>query len=152
MSPTRPRIRLPIQTERLVLRPMMQDDAPAMHEVYGDTDVMRFLTPDVPRTLEETRRWVQAKIDLFERDDGMSLWSVVERTSGNVIGDCGLQWEEPRAGEPAELALGGRGGRASWGNGYGTEAAVACLIAAFRDLEVDRIVGMTHADNRPPGT
>ncbi len=52
------------------------------------------------------RTWVQSKVDLFERDGGMSLWALVERESGRVIGDAGLQWETI-AGE-RELDLGCR--------------------------------------------
>jgi lincosamide nucleotidyltransferase A/C/D/E len=72
---------------------------------------------------------VRQKIDLFERAGGMSLWAVVERASGRVIGDAGLQWEEVRGRR--ELDLGCRLVRRRQGRGYATEAANAILRAAF---------------------
>jgi RimJ/RimL family protein N-acetyltransferase len=64
-----------------------------LHELYSDVEAMRFLEANVPTTIAESEEWVQAKIDLFERDDGLSLWAVVDRDTSAVVGDAGLQWE-----------------------------------------------------------
>jgi RimJ/RimL family protein N-acetyltransferase len=48
---------------------------------------------------------------------------VVKRTTGDVIGDCGLQYLD---GGP-EIELGFHLHRAQWGHGYATEAAGAAL-------------------------
>jgi RimJ/RimL family protein N-acetyltransferase len=122
-------IRLPIETKRLSIRPLRLDDANDLHELYSDAEAMQFLETNVPRVLDESRAWVQSKIDLFERDDGMSLWATVERESGRVIGDAGLQWEEIDGAH--ELDLGCRIVRRLHGRGYATEASAAILRAAF---------------------
>lgn len=84
-----------------------------------------------------------SKIEQQQRD-GISLWSVVDRASGKVIGDCGLQWED----EAHSVAgLGFRFNRAFWGRGYAFEAAGACLSAAFEQLELDRVVSGTDIRN-----
>ena len=85
------RVRLPLETERLTIRPLRLDDADALHELYSDARAMEHLTSAVPATVEGSREWVQAKIELFERDDGMSLWAIVERATRAVVGDVGLQ-------------------------------------------------------------
>jgi hypothetical protein len=66
------RIELPIETERLVIRPLRLEDAGDLHEAAD---------------------WIQEKIDRFDRDDGMSLWAAVERESGRAVALAGLQWE-----------------------------------------------------------
>ena len=139
-------IRLPIETERLLVRPLRLDDAGGLHELYSDAEAMRFLEAPsaIPRTPAESRAWVQSKVDLFERDGGMSLWAVVERESGRVIGDAGLQWETI-AGE-RELDLGCRIVRRLHGRGYGTEASCAILRAAF-DAGFERVTAQTAPDN-----
>jgi RimJ/RimL family protein N-acetyltransferase len=86
-------VRLPIETERLSIRPLRLDDAVELHGLYSDARAMRYLTSRVPTTVAESQEWVQAKIDLFARDEGLSLWAVVERATGAVVGDAGLQWE-----------------------------------------------------------
>ena len=42
----------------------------------------------------EAREWVQTKIDLFDRDDQLSLWTVIHTESGQIVGDVGLQHED----------------------------------------------------------
>ena len=141
-----PTIRLPIETERLLIRPLRLDDSRDLHELYSDAEAMRFLADaaSIPRTLAESQAWVQSKVDLFERDDGMSLWALVERESGRAIGDAGLQWETI-AGE-RELDLGCRIVRRLHGRGYATEASTAILRAAF-DAGFNRVTAQTATDN-----
>ncbi|HZR95919.1 MAG TPA: GNAT family N-acetyltransferase [Gaiellaceae bacterium] len=138
------KVDLPIETERLEIRPLRLDDAEQLHELYSDADAMRFLTGDVPSTIEESRGWVQAKIDLFERDDGLSLWAAVERATGEVVGDVGLQWEDY---DGRVVDLGCRVVPSRWGRGYAREASAAVLAAGFRDLDVERICAATHVAN-----
>jgi len=138
------RVRLPIETERLSIRPLVASDGEELHELYSDPDAMQYLETELPASVEDSRRWVQTKIDLFERDDGMSLWALVERESGAVIGDVGLQWEDY---DGVVVDLGCRLVARYWGRGYAFEASRAVLSAGFRDLSVDRICAATHVDN-----
>jgi RimJ/RimL family protein N-acetyltransferase len=117
-------VRLPIETERLSIRPLRLDDAVELHGLYSDARAMRYLTSRVPTTVAESQEWVQAKIDLFARDEGLSLWAVVERATGAVVGDAGLQWETY---DGKVLDLGCRLARRHWGRGYAAEASAAIL-------------------------
>ena len=84
-------IRFPIRTARLTIRPMRLDDAEALLAVYGDFDTMQHLSSDLPATVAEAREWVQAKFALFDKDDQLSLWTVTQTESGQIVGDVGLQ-------------------------------------------------------------
>jgi [ribosomal protein S5]-alanine N-acetyltransferase len=139
-----PRVQLPIETKHLVIRPLRLADAVELHELYSDAEAMRFLDDHIPTTLAESEEWAQSKIDLFERDDGLSLWAIVERETGSVVGDGGLQWETY---DGKVLDLGCRLIRRYWGRGYATEASRAVLAAGFRDLGVERICAATHVGN-----
>jgi ribosomal-protein-alanine N-acetyltransferase len=139
-------VQLPIETVRLLIRPLRLEDADDLHELYSDAEAMRFLTPEVPTTIAESRAWVQSKIDLFERDDGFSLWAVVERASDRVVGDAGLQWEEIEGRR--ELDLGCRIVPRHQRHGYATEASAAILRAAFAD-GVRRVTAQTDVANAP---
>lgn len=133
-------VQLPIETERLLVRPLRLDDAGDLHELYGDAEAMGFLADHVPATLEESREWVRTKMRLFERDGGMSLWAVVERASGRVVGDAGLQWED------GELDLGCRIVPRRQGHGYATEVSCAIVAAAFAAGH-GRVTAQTHVEN-----
>ncbi len=116
-------IELPIETERLVIRPLRLTDAAEMGE-----------SPE----------WIAEKIARHEQDGGMSLWAVVERASGRAVGLAGLQWEDIE-GE-RELDIGCVMGRDWQGLGYGTEASRAVLAAAFA-AGYPRVTAMTEPGN-----
>lgn len=86
------RVNLPIETKRFVIRPMREEDTADLFEVYRDADALRHLHLEVPTSVEEATAWVRAKMERHERE-GLSLWSVVERRTGAVVGDGGLQRE-----------------------------------------------------------
>jgi RimJ/RimL family protein N-acetyltransferase len=104
---------------------------------------MRYLTEHPPQTIEDTLAWIRPKIAQQEAD-GLSLWAIVDKASGNVIGDCGLQFEDEAR---TEIGLACRLRRSAWHRGYAQEASGACLRAGFEQLGVDRIVGITHELN-----
>ena len=117
------RIELPIETERLVIRPLELKDA-------GD--------------LREDPDWIREKVDRFERDGGMSLWAAVDRDRGRVVALAGLQWEQIDGRR--ELDLGCVVADHEQSRGYGTEASEAVVQAAFT-AGFERITAMTGPDN-----
>jgi RimJ/RimL family protein N-acetyltransferase len=76
-----------------------------------------------------------------QRRHGFSFWAVVERASGELIGDAGLY----RMG--GEVELGYTLGRAWWGRGYATEAARACLEIAFGELGLPSLIAVVDPAN-----
>ncbi len=133
----------PLETARLLIRPIRPDDAEQLHPVYGDPEVMRRIPSGPSDSLETTRQRVARYVDYQERY-GHSLWAVIERASGRVIGDCGLF---PVEGRGPEVEVAYRLGRAAWGQGYATEAATACLRYGFEQLGLDRIIAITDPDH-----
>ena len=117
------RIELPIETERLVIRPLVIEDA---------------------ADLGEPEEWIQEKIDRFERDEGMSLWGAVERETGRAVALAGLQWEQIDGRR--ELDIGCVVAADARLRGYATEASEAIVQAAFA-AGFDRLTAMTFPDN-----
>jgi ribosomal-protein-alanine N-acetyltransferase len=137
-------IPLPIETERLILRPFAPErDAEQMLEVYGDPAVMRYIPEDVYRSLAAVR----ATLERYAREQesrGFSFWAVVERSGGRVIGDAGFGVFE----QTGDVELGYTFKRDRWGRGYATEAARACLDAALAHLDVARIIAVVDEKNQ----
>jgi RimJ/RimL family protein N-acetyltransferase len=134
-------MRFPIRTERLELRPFAPADAAAMLLVYGDAEVMRYV--GTVADAAETQRMLADYAEHQERH-GFSFWAVVERASGEVIGDAGLYLLEGRG---PQVEVGYTLGRRWWGRGYATEAAAACLAAAFGELGLEEVVAVADAAN-----
>lgn len=137
------KIRFPLVTDRLTIRPLVSEDSVALHDLYSDPTVMQHLASELPSTVDESKRWVQDKIDLHD-ETGLSLWAVVLSETGEVIGDAGLQLMED--GETVEVGV--RIVRRFWGHGFGGEAAKACVEAGFRDLGLSRVIGVTGPNNK----
>ncbi|WP_339149265.1 MULTISPECIES: GNAT family N-acetyltransferase [unclassified Sutcliffiella] len=111
------------QTERLTLRVLETIDTRALERIWGDEEVMELCTgatphEKLPKTIEYYARCQDKK--------GLSVYAVVEKASGIVIGTAGFNVEEKL--EKVELIY--HFAKSFWGKGYATEAARACVEIA----------------------
>ena len=74
-------------TERLYLRELTPDDFDALSAVLADSDIMQHY----PYTFDEARvrDWINKNIERY-RVFGFGLWAACLKTTGEMIGDCGL--------------------------------------------------------------
>lgn len=136
--------RPPLVTDRLELRPLELVHVEPLLEVFGDADVMRFVGPERrPLTGDEVRGLVAEAAARWARH-GFGSLAVVDRATGHVVGEAGLQVLE--AGPDVEFT--GTLGRPAWGQGYATEAGRAILRWGFAELRLPRIVAVTDPENR----
>ncbi len=127
------------QTERLLLREFTPDDAEALFELNADPEVIRY-TGDPPFESIDAARAFLEQYDAY-RLTGMGRWMVTRLSDGVVLGWCGLKSEHN------EVDLGYRLHRRFWGQGYATEAAMACLEHGFHRLKLESIIGRVVAEN-----
>jgi [ribosomal protein S5]-alanine N-acetyltransferase len=135
-------IPLPLETERLVIRPFAAEDATALFAVYGDPEVMRYIPGGVLADLDAATAALETYAGEQE-SRGFTFWALVERESGLVVGDVGFGIFEPTG----EIELGWTLTRDRWGRGYATEAASTCLAAGLAHLGEQRIVAIVDAEN-----
>jgi RimJ/RimL family protein N-acetyltransferase len=128
-----------IETNRLRLRTWTLRDAESAFEIWGNSDVMKFVGKPFA-SVEVAQRALQNAIVAQEKH-GISLWAVVEKSSQTIVGCCGFHPYE----NGLELAY--HFVPSVWGNGYATEAARACLIYGFEKLSAVKIVAFTHLEN-----
>jgi RimJ/RimL family protein N-acetyltransferase len=134
-------IPLPIETERLTIRRFTTADRAALAALYADPAVMRYISYGV---LDKTGlERVLAKYARVEAGHGFTFWAIVDRATDRFVGDVGFGVYEP-TGEPE---LGYSLARSAWGNGYASEAAGACVAAAFEHLAVPRVIALVDVDN-----
>jgi ribosomal-protein-alanine N-acetyltransferase len=140
-----------LETERLLLRAPVADDAEALAPMYGDPEVMRYVGDGRPLTRAETARSVKRMIQRWEAD-GFGLFTTVRKEDSAVIGRVGLlvwnadTWEPTTRAESedgrTEVEVGYTLGRDYWGRGYATEAAGAVRDYALRELGADRLIAL----------
>lgn len=131
-----------LETERLILRPISNDDLAATHRVFDDPAVRRYLWDDRPVSLEATASVVQASArDFSER--GVGLFGVRLRGAEELVGLCGLRWEDGIGDMEIIYCLLPE----LWGRGLATEAAEACLRFAFEEARLERVMAGADEPN-----
>jgi len=136
---------LPLQTERLVIRPYREDDATALHDVFGSPEVMRW-TPSPPSkdVAETAQRLTRTMAFTARQPPGFGLWALELKTPSEFLGQVGLF---PVEGKGPEVEVAYELAPRVWGHGYATEAARALVEYGFRELGLGRIVALILPDN-----
>lgn len=136
-------VRLPIETERLLLRTHRAEDLDDLVVFHGDPEVVRFV-PWPLRDRAATEETLRVKLDQGElREPGQWLVLAVElRETGRVIGEVLLKWASEGQGE-----LGFAFARDVQGQGYAAEAADAVLRTAYDELGFHRVSAVVVEGN-----
>ena len=132
-----------LETDRLLLRVFHPEDLDAFAQIEADPEVMRFY-PSGPRPREWAERGVRSFIRTQE-ERGFSLWAVVRKADGRLLGYCGLVPQ--KIGGIDEVEVGYKLARDVWGQGLATEAARACLAWGFSHLSVPRLISIIDPGN-----
>jgi RimJ/RimL family protein N-acetyltransferase len=136
-------VRIPtLTTERLLLRPFVEDDVAPYFALLQDPDVTRYVGDRRVPTLQETSRSVAALIGHWELR-GYGQWAIVERDGEELVGRTGIinpvDWPGPEVG----YLLGKRW----WSMGYATEAAAAAMAWGFEAIGFERLISLIDPAN-----
>ncbi len=133
-----------LDTERLLLRPLVPGDAEALNAIQADPHHMRFYPH--PFSLEESRAWIDGMLARYERD-GFALLAVEDRGSGAFLGNVGPATQSIDGVSEVELGWSITPARAR--QGIATEAAIACRDWVFETLAIDHVVALVLPANTP---
>jgi ribosomal-protein-alanine N-acetyltransferase len=133
-----------LETERLLLREFVPGDADALAAVISDPETMRFY-PE-PRDRAGVESWIERNRRRY-RDDGHGLWAMILKSSGDVIGDCGLTRQTVDGVDEIEIGYHVR--RDLWGRGFAPEAAGVCRDYGFGHLGTERLIALIRPENLP---
>lgn len=106
-----------METERLILRPLREEDAADVLEWVGDPVVNRYMPYTLYKDVAQVKAWI-ASISEMENEFGFVL-----KDTGKVIGSGSVTWNPYKNA----YELGYNLNRAYWAQGYATEAARAML-------------------------
>lgn len=138
--------KLPLETERLIIRNWEEQDRDLFHLINSDERVMEFFA--IRRTKEESDKMMD-EVKLFIDKNGRGLTAIALKESNEAIGFCALadaEMEDARF--TGEIEIGWRLAPRFWGKGYVTEAARRLLEFGFTELQLPGIVSFAVPKNK----
>lgn len=115
-----------MRTRRLLLREMTEGDLPDLKEVLQDPEVMTAYEHSFSD--RDVAEWLARQRERYRRD-GFGLWAVVLRSTGEMVGQAGITWQDCE-GQPV-LEVGYLLKKRFWHQGYASEAAGPAGITPF---------------------
>jgi len=133
-----------LETPRLLLRRQLLTDLDDLWALYCDPEITRYI-PDAPKTREEAREELEWHMHGHPRHPELGLWATIHKASGKFIGRCGLLPWEIDGQHEVEVAY--TIARDFWGQGLGSEAALAIRDYGFNQLNLSRLICLIDPEN-----
>ena len=126
-----------IETERLILRPVVREDAATMHRNWtGDPEVTKYLTWPTHASVDVTEGFAEYLLQCYQDPKNYGWCIVLKDESPEPIGMISVV----DMNEAAEsVHIGYCLGRKWWGRGVMTEALGAVIDFAFNTLGANRV-------------
>jgi RimJ/RimL family protein N-acetyltransferase len=138
---------LEIVTERLVLRPLQLDDAPAFAAYRSDPNIARYQSWDTTYALTDAKQLVALQDGVALGDPGAWLQlAAVDRVTGALCGDCAVR---VATDQPQTAEVGVTFAPATQGSGLATEALGAVVTRLFEAHGLHRIFAQADDRNLP---
>ncbi len=131
-----------INSSRFSLRPVTNEDLEALHALFADEEVRRYLWGGKEVSLETTGQIVEKSQRLFD-EFGFGVWLVREGGIDSPIGFAGY-WHFYR--QPVLELFYGVAPRC-WRRGIATECGSVLIRYAFQALRFRRVEASVHVDN-----
>ena len=133
-----------IETERLLLREMTEEDFHALYKVLADPNIMQHYSYVFDENM--VKNWILRNIERY-RVFGFGLWAVCLKETGEIIGDCGLTMQLIGGEIKPEIGYHIRGDEQR--KGYAKEAAIAVREWTFNNSPFNGVYSYMKYTNEP---
>jgi len=131
-----------LTTERLHLKRLQTSDVLQLIDIWCDPEATRFMGGPRDRVKLEAGFADDVKDPFAERFD---LWPVKEKSSGSVVGHCGLLDKVIDGKKEIELIY--VFCKDAWGKGYASEMGQALMWYAFEEMNIERLIALIEPEN-----
>ncbi|MDD1780121.1 GNAT family N-acetyltransferase [Enterovibrio sp. ZSDZ35] len=134
------------QTERLILRPFIEEDREPFAQLNADPDVMRHFPAPLSHAesddvlLRIARKW---------QEYGISYWAIRLKSTGEFVGTIGINFTDYLVVGEYVYEIGWRICPTHQRKGYAKEAAQEALRIAFDEMNLEKVMSFTILDNIP---
>ena len=140
-------MQISVETDRFMLRELVDTDAAGMLALDSNPAVHRYLGNRPLQTIEQALAVIQFVRQQY-LDNGIGRWAIIDKLTRDFVGWAGLKLvREPINNHVDYYDIGYRLREEYWGQGIATETARAALRYGFSTLQPPVIYGMCHVEN-----
>ncbi|EDL64502.1 GNAT family N-acetyltransferase [Bacillus sp. SG-1] len=134
-----------IETNRLILRQPIKDDAQDMLKYLSDQDVVKHMGLLPFQSIEDALGEIQWYDSILKDGSGIR-WGITLKENNKMIGSCGFL---NMAAEHSRAEIGYELSQDYWGKGIAGEALEAVVLYGFKHFHLERIQALIEPGNSP---
>ncbi|AXI30336.1 GNAT family N-acetyltransferase [Priestia megaterium] len=132
-----------LETKRLILRKIVEEDAPEILSCFSDGDVLRYYGQKPLETIDQVKEIIKNFSKGYEEKQ-LIKWGVQLKGNEKLIGTVGFQeWSSEHKKANVSYALFPE----YWNKGYATEAVYEAISYGFNELQLNRIGAIVFTQN-----
>jgi ribosomal-protein-alanine N-acetyltransferase len=133
-----------LESQRLLFRRLEDEDLNDLFALYRDPEMRRFY-PEGTLSRDETREELEWFKNGHPKHPELGLWATILKSEQRFIGRCGLLPWQIDGQHEVEVAY--MIDKRYWGQGLGTEAALAVARYGFDSLKLKRLICLIDERN-----
>jgi [ribosomal protein S5]-alanine N-acetyltransferase len=144
-----------LQTSRLILRQLNEDDLNNLVTLDSDPEVMRFINGGIAISRKAIAENFLPYVMSYDNQDELGFWAIIDKSSQEFIGWIFLRPESDfkllqqlNFADSEAIELGYRIRKLSWNKGYTTEASQALVKKSFTESNIRKITAWALTENK----
>lgn len=133
-----------LETDRLLLREIVDSDALDVLAIHGDAEAMRWFGSDPLTDIQQAEKLVEIFASWRQMPNPGIRWAIRRKADNRFLGSCGLfKWNRGWK----SCIIGYELASFAWGQGFMIEALSATLDWGFENMELNRVEAQVHPEN-----
>jgi [ribosomal protein S5]-alanine N-acetyltransferase len=133
-----------LETERLLLREIVKEDAQGIFDCFSNNDVTRYYGLDPLTSIEQAEELVESFAKNYKEKRGIR-WGIEIKGKKGIIGTIGFNAWSPKH---KRAEIGYELHPKYWRKGYATEAVSEVISYGFKELDLTRIGAVVFIENK----
>ncbi len=135
-----------LETERLILREILQEDAEAFFAMDSNPEVVKYVGIKPLTDINQSVKMIESIRNQYI-ENGIGRWAVVRKEDRKLVGWSGLKLIKEINNHQNIYDLGYRFTPEYWGIGYATETSIAVLNYAFNEMKLNKVFAYADVEN-----
>jgi ribosomal-protein-alanine N-acetyltransferase len=132
-----------LETERLILREIVKDDAQDIFNCFSNNEVTRYYGQDTLTSIEQANQFVELFAKNYKKKQDIR-WGIEIKGKERIIGTVGFN---ARSAKHKRAEIGYELHPQYWRKGYAIEAVSEVISYGFNDLNLTRIGAVVFIEN-----